>query len=424
MDPNARMLAGLKSDKGSDVMAEFVWEARGRSGDIRKGTMEADNETIVQNRLRSQQLTPTRVKRKGFALSFSFAIGSGVDAKDLVKFIRQFATMIDAGLPLVQCLEILSNQEPNKVFQAALRDIKSTVEQGATFSDALRRHPRIFDELFVNLVQAGEVGGILDSILNRLAVYIEKRVKLARQVRGAMTYPVAVILIMIVVMTVLLTFVIPAFEGMFEEFGAKDALPSLTKFVIAVSQGFVGALPFLIPGAIAAGFGAVYGYRTPVGKKAVHKVILKLPILGPVMQKIAVARFTRTLGTLLGSGVPILDALDIVAKTAGNVVVEEGLRYARSRISEGKNMAEPLAEVKVFPGMVVQMVAVGEQTGALDTMLNKIADFYEDEVDVAVAALTSLIEPLLMVIVGAMVGVVLVAMYLPIFDLAGKIKSE
>ena len=405
-------------------MAEFVWEARGRAGDVRKGTMEAENEAAVQNRLRTQQLTPTRIKKKGLQFSLSLNLGAGVAPKDLVKFIRQFATMIDAGLPLVQCLEILSNQEPNKFFQAALRDIKSTVEQGATFSDALRRHPKIFDELFVNLVQAGEVGGILDSILNRLAMYIEKRVKLARQVRGALSYPIAVILIMIVVMTVLLTFVIPAFEGMFAEFGAKDALPELTKMVIAVSGGFVTALPFLIPAAILAVVGATYFYRTPPGKKLVHTVILKLPILGPVLQKIAVARFTRTLGTLLASGVPILDALDIVAKTAGNVVVEEGLRFARARISEGKNMAEPLGEVKVFPGMVVQMVAVGEQTGALDTMLNKIADFYEDEVDVAVASLTSLIEPILMVIVGSMVGVVLVAMYLPIFDLAGQIKAE
>ncbi len=385
--------------------------------------MEAENEAAVQNRLRSQQLNPTKVKKKGLQ-SLQITFGSGVDAKDLVKFIRQFATMIDAGLPLVQCLEILSNQEPNKFFQAALRDIKNTVEQGATFSDALRRHPKIFDDLFVNLVQAGEVGGILDSILNRLAVYIEKRVKLARQVKGAMTYPIAVMCIMVIVMTVLMTFVIPAFENMFAEFGAKDALPKLTKVVIAISKGFVSYLPLTAATAIGAAVAFVYTYRSKKGKKFFHRLLLKLPIIGPVMQKIAVARFTRTLGTLLASGVPILDALDIVAKTAGNVVVEEGLMYARARISEGKNMAEPLAEIKIFPGMVVQMVAVGEQTGALDTMLNKIADFYEEEVDVAVAALTSLLEPLLMVIIGGMVGVVLVSMYLPIFDLAGKIKAD
>ena len=405
-------------------MAEFVWEARGRTGEIRKGTMEAESEAAVQNRLRAQQLSPTRVKKKGLQINLSLSFGSGVEPKDLVKFIRQFATMIDAGLPLVQCLEILSNQEPNKVFQAALRDIKSTVEQGATFSDALRRHPKIFDDLFVNLVQAGEVGGILDSILQRLAIYIEKRVKLARQVRGALAYPIAVICIMIVVMFVLMTFVIPAFEAMFAEFGAKDALPTLTKIVLSLSRSFVTYLPLIVVTLGGAIFGGVYFYRSRAGKRMVHRVILKLPIMGPVMQKIAVARFTRTLGTLLGSGVPILDALDIVAKTAGNVIVEEGLVFARQKISEGKNMAEPLGEIAVFPGMVVQMVAVGEQTGALDTMLNKIADFYEDEVDVAVAALTSLIEPLLMVVVGGMVGVVLISMYLPIFSLAGNIKAE
>lgn len=405
-------------------MAEFVWEARGRTGEVRKGTMEAESEVAVQNRLRSQQLNPTKVKRKGDIGKLSFSFGSGVDPKDLVKFIRQFATMIDAGLPLVQCLEILSAQEPNKIFQVALRDIKSAVEQGATFSDALRRHPKIFDDLFVNLIQAGEVGGILDTILGRLAVYIEKRVKLARQVRGALAYPIAVICILVVVLIVLMTFVIPSFEGMFAEFGAKDALPALTKAVIAVSRSFLTYLPLFVLLGIAAAVGGTYFYRSPQGKRLVHQTILKLPILGPVLQKIAVARFTRTLGTLLASGVPILDALDIVAKTAGNVVVEEGLIYARAKISEGKNMAEPLTEIKVFPGMVVQMVAVGEQTGALDTMLSKIADFYEEEVDVAVAALTSLLEPLLMVVVGAVVGIVLVSMYLPIFDLAGKIKSD
>jgi type IV pilus assembly protein PilC len=384
--------------------------------------MEAENETAVQNRLRAQNLNPTKVKKKG--KPFQLVIGSGVEPKELVKFIRQFATMIDAGLPLVQCLEILGNQEPNKIFQAALRDIKNTVEQGATFSDALRRHPKIFDDLFTNLVQAGEIGGILDSILNRLAGYIEKRVKLARQVRGALTYPTAVIVIMAVVIFVLMTWVIPAFESMFAEFGAKDALPALTKFVIALSKGFVSYLPLTIVSLVGLVVGGTYMYRTKRGKRVVHKIILKLPIMGPVMQKIAVARFTRTLGTLLGSGVPILDALDIVAKTSGNVVVEEAIIYARVKISEGKNMAEPLADMKVFPGMVVQMVAVGEQTGALDTMLNKIAEFYEDEVDVAVSSLTSLLEPIMMVMVGAVVGVVLVSMYLPIFELAGKIKSD
>ena len=258
--------------------------------------------------------------------------------------------MIDAGLPLVQCLEILSNQEPNKIFQAALRDIKSTVEQGATFSDALRRHPKIFDDLFVNLVQAGEVGGILDTILNRLAVYIEKRVKLARQLRGALSYPIAVMVIMVIVLIILMTFVIPAFEGMFAEFGAKDALPALTKLVIGLSKSFVNYLPFTATLGIGAFVFGTYFYRSARGKKLVHRTILQIPIMGPVLQKIAVARFTRTLGTLLASGVPILDALDIVAKTAGNVIVEEGLLYTRARISEGKNMAEPPVGDQSLPG--------------------------------------------------------------------------
>jgi type IV pilus assembly protein PilC len=400
-------------------MAEFVWEARGRMGETRKGTMEAENEAAVLAKLRAQQLSPTKVSKK---LSFQF--GTGVNSQDLVKFIRQFATMIDAGLPLVQCLEILANQESNKAFQQVIREIKSTVEQGATFSDALKRHPKIFDELFVNLVHAGELGGILDTILNRLAVYIEKRVKLARQVKGALTYPIAVILIMGVVMIVLLTFVIPAFEGMFAEFGAKDALPWLTKMVIRVSRGFVDYIWVFIIVAIGLVVGGISFSRSKGGTRIIHRAVLVLPIIGPVMRKIAVARFTRTLGTLLSSGVPILDALDIVAKTAGNVIIEEGLIYCKNKISEGKNLADPLREANVFPGMVVQMVAVGEQTGALDTMLSKVADFYEDEVDVAVAALTSLLEPLLMVVVGSMVGVVLIAMYLPIFDLAGKVKAD
>jgi type IV pilus assembly protein PilC len=260
--------------------------------------------------------------------------------------------------------------------------------------------------------------------LNRLAVYIEKRVKLVRQVKGALTYPLVVICIMIVVMTVLLTWVIPAFENMFAEFGAKDALPTITKIVIMVSRNFVTWLPLILVVGIGGSVAAVMFYRTRGGKKLLHKTLLRLPIMGNVLKKIAVARFARTLGTLMGSGVPILDSLEIVAKTSGNIIIEEGIMYARQKISEGKNMAEPLKEVNVFPGMVVQMVAVGEQTGALDTMLNKVADFYEDEVDVAVAAMTSMLEPILMVLIGAMVGTVLVAMYLPIFDLAGHIKSD
>jgi type IV pilus assembly protein PilC len=404
-------------------MAEFTWEARARSGEVRKGVMEADSEDAVNNKLRQQQLNPVKVKKKSAALSFQ--LGSGVGVKDLVTFTRLFATMIDAGLPLIQCLDILANQQANKIFAGVLKDIKNNVEQGATFSEALKRHPRVFDDLFTNLVHAGEVGGILDSIMSRLSVYLEKRQKLTRQVRGAMVYPSIVIVIAMGVMTVLLTFVIPAFEGMFKEFGGgKAELPGLTRMLISVSNGFVSYLPFIA--ALVVGFVVTVTYvnRQPKGKRFFHKTYLKLPIIGPVLRKIAVARFTRTLGTLLQSGVPILDALEICARTSGNVIIETGIMNVRQAISEGKNMAEPLSATGVFPDMVVQMIAVGEQTGALDQMLNKIADFYEEETDVAVAALTSALEPIMMVGVGGMVGVVLIGMYLPIFTLAGNIKAD
>jgi len=403
-------------------VAEFVWEARARTGEVRKGQMEAESEDAVNQRLRAQQLQPTKVKKKGKQITFQ--LGTGVGQKDIVTFTRLFATMIDAGLPIVQCLDILQGQTDNKFFSAILRDVKSSVEQGATFSDSLRRHPKVFDHLYVNLVQAGEVGGILDTILNRLAVYIEKAMKLRRQVRGAMVYPSIVIVVFFGVLSILLGFVIPGFQNMFKDFGAKDDLPALTKGVMAVSSFFVSNILWFFLVVTGLIVGTTYTIRTPGGRKAFHRLLLRLPVVGPVLRKIAVARFTRTLGTLLASGVPILDALEIVAKTAGNVIVEEAIMYARARISEGKNMAQPLMETNVFPPMVVQMVGVGEQTGALDAMLNKIADFYEEEVDVAVSALTSLIEPALMVGIGGTVGVVLIAMYLPIFSLAGKIKAE
>jgi type IV pilus assembly protein PilC len=403
-------------------MAEFVWEARARTGELRKGLMEAETEDAVNTRLRAQQLVPTKVKKKAKGIALQF--GTGIGLKDIVTFTRLFATMIDAGLPIVQCLDILSNQTDNKFFSVVLKDIKASVEGGSTFSDALRRHPKVFDPLYTNLVQAGEVGGILDTILNRLAVYIEKNVKLIRQVRGAMVYPSAVLVVFIGVLGILLGFVIPSFKNMFKEFGSKQELPALTKMVIAVSEAFISNLPFILVGMAVGIFFLIRTYRTPKGKRFFHKLFLRLPIMGPVLRKIAVARFTRTLGTLLSSGVPILDALDIVAKTAGNVIIEEAIMYTRLKISEGKNMAEPLMSTNVFPPMVVQMVGVGEQTGALDQMLNKIADFYEEEVDVAVAALTSLIEPAMMVGIGGTVGVVLISMYLPIFSLAGAVKGD
>jgi type IV pilus assembly protein PilC len=382
--------------------------------------MEGADENAILGALRSQQINPTKVKKKAKELSLSFG---GVPQKDLVVFTRQFATMIDAGLPLVQCLDILSQQTTNKVFAKILGQVKVSVESGATFSESLRKHPKAFDELYVNLVAAGEVGGILDTILTRLANYIEKAVKLKRQVKGAMTYPIAVSIIAVLVITVLLWKVIPVFEAMFKDMGA-GSLPALTKFVIALSNGFLHNVHWIVLGIIAIVVGFTVTLRTPKGRFFFDTFILKVPVIGPLLRKVAVARFTRTMGTLLSSGVPILDALEIVAKTAGNVVIAAAIRHAKQKISEGKDLAGPLMETKVFPPMVVQMVGVGEQTGAMDAMLQKIADFYEDEVDVAVAALTSLMEPLMMVFLGGIVGTLVVSMYLPIFEMAGAIKAN
>ena len=403
-------------------MAEWVYEARTRAGEVQTGIIEADSKEAVQTRLRARQLNPVKIRKKGREINFSF--GTGVSPKELVVFTRQFATMIDAGLPLVQCLDILSSRGENRSLNTILKDVKDYVEQGGTFSDGLARHPKLFDQLFVNLVRAGEMGGILDTILNRLAVYIEKRVKLARQVRGAMVYPIAIFFVAAIVIVVMLSWVIPSFKGMFAEFGGSDSLPALTQLVIAASEGFLNNVLWILLAVAGVVFGTVWLYRQPVGKHFFHRMLLALPVLGPVMRKISVARFTRTLGTLLAAGVPILDALDVVKKAAGNVIVENAIQQTSNKIREGRTMAEPLMETAVFPPMVVQMIGVGEQTGALDTMLNKIADFYEDEVDVAVAALTSLLEPLMMVFIGGIVGVILIAMYLPIFSIAGKVTTE
>jgi type IV pilus assembly protein PilC len=405
-------------------MAEWAWEARGRAGETKKGTMEADSLEAVQGRLRAQNLSPLKVQKRPQSINLKLPsfLQRGVDQKELVVFIRQFATMIDAGLPLVQCLEILSGQGDNPTFNTVLKDVKAHVEGGSTFSDALSKHPKVFDPLFCSLIRAGEMGGILDTILNRLAVYIEKNVKLKRQVRGALTYPLSTFAIALLVCAVLLGYVVPTFEQMFKDFGGE--LPQMTAFVIGISNGFVAwapALALMLGGTI---WAVGYTYKHPKTEPGWHRLMLSMPLIGNVMRKIAVARFTRTLGTLLSSGVPILDALDVVAASAGNVIVERALRHVSAKIREGRTMAEPLTETGVFPPMVVQMIGVGEQTGALDQMLNKIADFYEEEVDVAVAAMTSMIEPLMMVVVGGMVGFLLIAMYLPIFDIAGKVSNQ
>ncbi len=403
-------------------MATYAYEGRTRAGEIRRGTVEANNEDMAVARLRADQISPIKLKKKVVGLS-GIQFGSGVTEKDLVVFTRQFATMIDAGLPLVQCLDILSTQSENKKFGKVLADVKTTVESGSTFSDALRRHPRIFDELYVNLIAAGEIGGILDTILNRLGNYIEKSMKLKRQVRGAMVYPSAILVVAIGVIVVMLAKVIPVFQQMFMEMKA-GALPAPTQVVINISEGFMKYWYLFFGSAIALVVGMTLLLRNERGRLAFDSFILKVPLVGPVLRKVVVARFTRTLGTLLSAGVPILDALDIVAKTAGNKVVTRAIYHARQKISEGKDMASPLAETGVFPPKVVQMIGVGEQTGAMDTMLAKIADFYDDEVDVAVSALTSMLEPIMMVFLGTVVGGLIIAMYLPIFELAGNIKAD
>jgi len=403
-------------------MAKFSWEGKTRTGQVQKGEMEAPNEAAVTASLKRQGIMPSTIKERGKGLDVNLKIPGfepKITTKDLVVFTRQFATMIDAGLPLVQCLDILSKQQDNKTFKKILTDVKESVESGSTFADALKKHPRAFDDLYVNLVAAGEVGGILDTILARLAAYIEKALKLKKQVKSAMTYPTTIIGIAVVVIAVILIFVIPSFEKMFADFGGS--LPAPTQFVINLSN-FIQRYILVIIGAIFLFIWAFKRiYKTNAGRKKIDDWALKLPIMGILIRKVAVAKFTRTLGTMMSSGVPILDGLDIVAKTAGNKTVETAIYKVRQSISEGKTIAEPLEKSGVFPSMVCQMIAVGEQSGAVDTMLNKIADFYDDEVDDAVGNLTAMMEPLLMLFLGTTVGGLVIAMYLPIFKLAGTV---
>jgi type IV pilus assembly protein PilC len=402
-------------------MAEWAWEGRTRAGELRKGVIEADSERDVHLRLRQQNIMPEKVRQKRGRLALP-GFGGRVGAEQLVVFVRQFATMIDAGLPLVQCLEILSSQEPSKYFKGVLIDVKSNVEGGSTFADSLKRHPKVFDSLFVNLVAAGEIGGILDTILNRLATYIEKNVKLVRQVKTAMYYPIGIMVVAGGVVTALLKWVIPTFESMFSDMGDAE-LPKLTQYVINASHWFGANFHWVILG----GFTASYIFKrlidTDRGRTIFDTVLLKMPVFGSILRKVAVAKFTRTLGTMIASGVPILDALDIVAKAANNKVIEHAIYFTRDKISEGSNMSEPLMQTGVFPSMVVQMISVGESTGAMDTMLQKIADFYEDEVEASVEGFTKLLEPMMMVLIGGIVGTILIAMYLPIFSIAGNVKS-
>jgi type IV pilus assembly protein PilC len=398
-------------------MPVFKWQGKNRKGEAMQGEIEAANAAAAVLNLRKQQIVPLQVKQeKAKSAKFSIQFMSRITEREVAVFTRQLATMIDAGLPLVQSLEILGNQQENAKFKETLLAVKSEVEGGSTFSDALRKHPRAFDDLYTNLVTAGEIGGTLDIILNRLAQYMEKSIALKKRVKGAMVYPSAILGVSVMVVVVLLIFVIPVFEKMFRGFGA--ALPAPTQFLIVLSNFMKANILYMAAGLVGFVFLFRRYYRTESGRKVVDRALLKVPVFGDLLLKIATARFTRTLGTLVSSGVPILDGLMITAKASGNKVIEEAILKTRVSISEGKTIAEPLEQAQVFSGMVVQMIGVGESTGSLDAMLNKIADFYDEEVDATVAALTSLLEPLMMVILGVLIGGMMIAMYLPIFKMA------
>jgi type IV pilus assembly protein PilC len=399
----------------------FVWEGKTRQGTVQKGELAAGSKEEVLALLRKQNILPIAVNAKPKELKFKFG-GAKITDKDVVILTRQLATMIDAGLPLVQCLDILGNQTENKTLASVIGQVRTDVESGATFADALKKHPKVFDNLYVNMVAAGEAGGILDTILQRLAAYMEKFAKIKRQIKSAMIYPSVILFVAVSVVALLMVVVVPMLAAMFADMG--QALPLPTRIVIAVSNFLKGwgGLGILIA-VIGAFIGLKQFRKTEKGLTITDSIALKLPVAGSLIQRVSVAKFTRTLGTLMTSGVPILEGLLIVSRTAGNKVVEDAIVDTRQSVSEGKTLAEPLGRSKVFPPMVIQMIAVGEATGALDNMLNKIADFYDDEVDSAVAALTSLLEPMLMIFLGTTVGFVIVAMYMPIFQmgaLAGK----
>jgi type IV pilus assembly protein PilC len=404
-------------------MATFAYTGRTRGGETVSGERAADTMDLATAALRRDQILVTKIAPARTSAQQKAVVkkakGRRVNSKNLAVFTRQFSVMIDAGLPLVQCLDILGSQEEDKNFSRVIIDTRSDVEAGSTLADAMKKHPKVFDPLFTNMIAAGEAGGILDTILKRLAVYIEKNVKLKQQVKSAMIYPIAVLVIAAGVVAVILWKVIPTFAAMFAGLGADLPLP--TRVVIWMSDTLVRFLPFIVVGIVAAVFGFRQYYATDGGRHVIDRIVLKLPVLGMIMRKIAVARFCRTLSTLISSGVPILDGLDITAKTAGNAIVEDGIMTTRKSIERGETVSAPLKETGVFPAMVTQMIGVGEATGALDTMLAKIADFYEEEVDAAVAGLLTLMEPIMIAILGVIVGGIVIAMYMPIFGMISKL---
>ncbi len=405
-------------------MSTFAYVGRTRQGAVKKGELSAKTRDEAVDQLRKQQVVVTSLEEKsGKAGKLKLGVGRGLTDKDLVVFTRQFGTMINAGLPLIQCLDILSTQSENKVLRETVGDVKNSVEAGSTFSDALKRHPKVFDELYTNMIHAGEVGGLLDTILTRLAKHIEKAMKLKGQIKSAMVYPSAIVGVAVIVISVLMVWVIPVFAQMFLEMsGGKIGLPGPTQLVINISN-FFQSYWYFMGGALVGIVMAIKRYYATVnGRVVIDRLLLKIPIIGDLIRKASVAKFTRTLGTLITSGVPLLEGLSICAKTSGNKVIEEALMNARVSISGGKTISEPLAKCNVFPKMVTHMIAVGESTGALDAMLGKIADFYEDEVDQAVDTLTSLLEPIMMVVLGTIIGFIVIAMYLPIFTMAQAIQ--
>jgi len=399
-------------------MPTFEWKGT-RGGQAATGMLQAPSKAAAEAMLRRQRVEAPSIKEKGKEIAVP-KFGGRVPPQMIAIFTRQFSVMIDAGLPLVQCLEILGSQQENKTFKRALIQIRQDVESGSNLADAMRKHPKIFNDLYTNMVAAGEAGGILDTILQRLAQYIEKAVKLNSQVKSAMIYPVAVVSIAAIVVAVILWKVIPVFAALFKGLGAE--LPMPTIIVMHLSDFLVDYWWLIIIVIAGTVFFLKRYHETYKGKRIIDGILLKAPIFGLLMRKIAVARFCRTLSTLTSSGVPILDGLQITARTAGNAVIEDAIMATRKSVEEGKTISEPLGDTDVFPSMVVQMIAVGEQTGALDTMLSKIADFYEDEVDTAVGALTSILEPVMMIFLGTLLGGLIIAMYLPIFELAGAVK--
>jgi len=407
-------------------MPVFAFEGRTTSGKVLRGNMEAPSREAVINRLRAQRIqpNPNKIKERGKGLDREiklFGFRQKVKTRDVVIFTRQLTTMIDAGMPLVQILEILASQSDNKTFAGQIREVKESVEAGSTLSDALRKFPKTFDELYVNMVQAGEIGGILDTILGRLSIYMEKMMSLKRKIKSAMIYPATIITVAVIVTLILLVFVIPVFSEMFTSFG--KALPMPTQIVINISNFVINYLHFMVALTVIFVVGVRQTYKTERGRLTIDRMMLRVPVMGDLIRKAAIARFSRTLGTLVSSGVPILDSLTITARTAGNKVVERAGYMIRESISQGRTMLEPLLASGVFPPMVCQMIGAGEMTGAIDQMLQKIADFYEEEVDVAVSTLTALMEPLVIVVLGTIIGGLVVSMYLPIFQLGSLLGS-